>query len=383
MVADGGSKTPSPQTTGRTLAVPLPAAIPTATSLDPLPSNGGTATLSPAAIATDSRAARTVSEFATEQISGFEPGAAASLRVQGAKTTGQFLIAGGTAIDPTVIVEALASSLQDHGTDFARLLSTTSVKDVALSDVVTGVVTKEALELFEASRLGAPRTLGAFDLTTATDWVGVEAAVNGYVPGSVVYLVVTSEPIIFGSAIVGKDGAVELSGLLPLSVLETGAHNIRLVGTRDLGGVFVDGQGVVQVSDETMSQIERFDGGTNAIVAISGTAPEGSHMAVRLIPLDQQIPWWTVLVYVAIGFFMLYLVSRRPDSKTVKATYIGGAIIGALFPLIAAWITFAYILLLPTAVVTLALMAAGKWIQRRAHIRRLSALGHDITPQFA
>lgn len=383
VVAEGGSKSPNPQAPGRKLAVPLQAATVAATSLDPMPPGGRTASLSPAALATDSKASRTVSQFATEQLSGFEPGATATLRVQGAKTTGQFLIAAGTAIDPTVIVEALASSLQDHGTDFARLLSTTSLEDVALTDVLTGAVTKDAQELFEASSLGAPRTLGAFDLTKASHWVGVEAAVNGYAPGSVVYLVVTSDPIIFGSAIVGKDGAVELSGLLPLSVLEAGAHNIRLVGTRDLGGVYVDSQGVVQVGDETTAQIERFDGGTNAIVAISGTAPEGSHMAVRLIPLVQEIPWWTVLVYAAIGFFMLYLVSRRPDSKPVRAAYIGAAIVGALFPLIAAWITFAYILLLPTAIVTVALVVVGKWIQRRAHNRRLSTVGPDAAPQFA
>jgi len=219
------------------------------------------------------------------------------------------------------------------------------VATVDLSKVMTSSLSPDATELFKASGLGDARSLGSLRISNATHWISVRAQVHGYVPGSQVYLAVTTKPIIFGSARVDRLGTVSFSGLLPVDVLEAAAHSIRIVGTRNLGGVTVDSNGKIQLSDTTMRQIQRFDQGTNAVIEVRGSSANGTHAAIRLVPLTQTIPWWVLWVYL-IALLAVFIVRRRfPRSRTAMFTLwlVGG--IGMIAVEVIAWIQFAYIML--------------------------------------
>ncbi len=294
-------------------------------------------------------AKRTVGELGSEELGGFSSGQSVQILISGSRTTGQFLMSDSKVIDVPAIAAALSESMPRTGTDFARLTQAHSVSQVDLTKVTTGQVTKDAADLFTASGLGTPRTLGDLPITTSTHWLNVSAQVNGYVPGTVVYLAVTTDPIIFGSALVGADGNVSLDGYLPVDALEAGAHRLRIIGTRDLGGATVDASGNVHVSDAVMASIRKFDNGTNAVVQMNG----GSHAVFRLVPLYEEAPWWLFWFYLAalaLAFALRrWKVRLRWPVVTIWTVGIGG-FIGVET---AAWLSFSFEMMLWTPAVTI------------------------------
>lgn len=386
----GSSATASPSPSPRP-AVPAeqsPAAGPDGQLVEPQPigydqfsidagagSQPGSSPFSIAAAASNSSAVRSLDSFRSEPLGGFAPGTSVWLRISGARTVAQFVTASGQMGDPSALIAALSDSLGRNAVPFAQVSAVEPIVDLAPGQAITGPVTTDARDLFIASGLGAPRTLAGTALDPTWHWIKVSASVSSYAPGTVIYLAATTEPIIFGSVLVGADGTAEFSGALPLELLEPGAHNLRLVGTRDLGGVSVGPDGSVRVSDATMAEIQKFDQGTNAIVAVGGAAVDGQHVAVRLIPLVNPIPWWTLWVYAAACVLILIPLYRRPRSRaavTTTAAVIGG---GVLLPLIAAWLSFTYFLMLPAVVVTVlaAVAALITWRTGRDRLIRQEA----------
>ncbi|MGA0798261.1 MAG: hypothetical protein ACO3O9_03825, partial [Candidatus Nanopelagicales bacterium] len=109
---------------------------------------------------------------------------------------------------------------------------------------------------------------------------------------------------------VNKDGTAELTGDLPLNVLEAGAHTIRVVGIRIIDGLSADSNGEIQISDAAMEEIQRFDDGTKATIKWFGPNSSGGvNSAYREVPLEQIIPWWT-LWFVSVGAFLMLFLKR-------------------------------------------------------------------------
>jgi len=305
----------------------------------------------------------------SEAVGGFDEGSDVMIRVSGANTTGQFLLSLAEGIDTLAIAATLLESRDRLSEDFATLDECTAVASLDWDRVTTGQITDDARDLFEAIGLGTPVTAGTVAGDDATNWLDVNATARGYKPGSVVYLTVTSDPIIFGSALVGATGDVQLDGLLPVNALQAGAHSIRIVGTRELGGVSVGTDGNISLSDSTMREIQRFDQGSNAVVQISGQAAGSSHIAVRLIPLIQIVPWW-LLWYLIAGLILLLIVRQRKfDKRIPKLVFWSAAIGGVIVVEVFAWIEIAYVMLPWAPIAAGAILGLDFIITRIRHAR--------------
>lgn len=140
------------------------------------------------------------------------------------------------------------------------------------------------------------------------------------VNGTKVFLTLTSTPLVISEGIVNRDGRIQLTGSLPIEFLNAGEHRVRLVGIRSIGGVGVDENGEITLSDETMLEIERFDLGTQATVRMGGETPEGDYLnAIRVVPLVPVAPWWT-LWFILVGF-LIAAFARRKNWSNTKVKY--------------------------------------------------------------
>ena len=292
----------------------------------------------------DQTSTRTIRQLAIQPIPGFSSGTGTRIEVIGAKTTGQFIVARGSVADPVAVAAALEESVKRTATNFAQITSASQVIKPSPAEIIGGVPNKYAVEVFSASQLAEPKTVGQLNFENSTKWVKVSAKVDTYKPGSVVYLAVTTDPIIFGAALVDKYGKADFSGLLPIDLLSAGGHNIRIVGIRDLEGVSTDEQGKIHLAEETLIEIERFDPGTKATVKVMGANTSGGlHAAIREVPLMKYEPWWTV--WLAIWTAMLALLARRMGkvlSKKEKSVVYGLVTIGSLPALYLGWISATY-----------------------------------------
>jgi hypothetical protein len=184
-------------------------------------------------------------------------------------------------------------------------------------------------EFFAGAGLAEPRMLADLDLDDYSQWLLVTANSSTYAPGTQVYLTLTSEPLVLASAVVGRDGTANLAGTLPVEFLTAGEHRVRLVGIRALDGVSVDDQGEVQVSPELLEEIERFDLGTQATIAVIGANTQGAnHVALRVIPLIPVAPWWTLWL-ILVGA-LIALAVRFVPVRTTRVRRIANVAIGAV-----------------------------------------------------
>jgi len=182
-------------------------------------------------------------------------------------------------------------------------------------------------EFFAASGLPEPVSLADLDTTGFSQWIQVTGSADTYLPGSLVYLTLTSQPLVLASAQVASDGSVIVSGSLPVEWLTAGEHRVRLVGIRALDGVSVDDQGEVQLSDELMAEIQRFDLGTQSTIAVMGpNLTGGDHVALRVVPLVPEAPWWT-LWFILLGFLLKVLARWRGWARTVGRRLTGALLV--------------------------------------------------------
>jgi hypothetical protein len=246
------------------------------------------------------------------------------------------------------IAKALEESTQRTQSDFAKVTAVNPVEGKPqATDLYATPVTPAVQKVFAASGLQAPRLVKDVYSSKAENWLSVESAVSSYVPGSKVYLVVTTQPIILGAATVDKNGEAVIDGLLPLDVLEQGGHNIRLVGTRQIDGVSADADGNIKLTEKAMKAIKAFDQGTKATVEMQGSTVS----AVREIPLDKEIAWWTV--WLAIGVALLALLMRFLHKPVrFRRRVIAGvlAIVAGIPALAYGWFTASYELWIGTLI---------------------------------
>jgi hypothetical protein len=254
---------------------------------------------------------RTPGEKRTEVLQGFAPGSTTEIEVVGVRTGARFVLGPQAVTDSERVAEAMASSVAASSTDFFEVRSVGAVSEPTPPATWDESERNAVLSLFESSGLPAPKSLNDFDVSSFTQWVKIESEAKTYVPGSTVYWAVTSEPIVIGQARVNASGDAELVGTIPAELLGAGEHRIRLIGIRLLDGVSVDEDGNVQVTDDVMTEILRFDQGTQVTVAVLGQNPDGEqHTSLRIVALPDDVAaaWWPL--WIIAGAFGLFVVVR-------------------------------------------------------------------------
>jgi hypothetical protein len=308
-----------------------------------------TSALSPS----NSTATKSLSSAASEVIGGFAPGESLTVQVTGSRISGQFVVSPGNVGDVVGIAKALEESTQRTQSDFAKVTAVSPVEGTPqVTDLYATPVTPAVQKVFAASGLKNPRLVSDVYSSKSTNWLSVESEVASYVPGSKVYLVVTTQPIILGAATVDKNGEAVIDGLLPLDALEQGGHNIRLVGTRQIDGVTADANGKIKLSNKAMNAIKAFDEGTKATVEMVGTAKDGNTKAVaREIPLDKVVAWWTVWLAIGVALLALALRFLRKPVRFRRRVIAGVLAIAAGIPALAfGWFTASYELWIGTLI---------------------------------
>lgn len=262
-----------------------------------------------------------------EQITGFDPDKGLRLEVIGARTGARFVVTEANLIDALTLLNAINASIDAQAAEFSKV-------DSALVSSTSPAVPEQWSEreiavirdYFEASGLEMPVSLADVNFDEIDNWLTVRASGETYVPGTQVFLTLTSSPVVIGSATVDRFGKFEVEGYLPGELMELGEHRIRVVGMRSLDGISVDEDGNVVISDETMREIEKFDLGTQATVRIAGEAADGTTLnAIRVVPLEPVAPWWTLLFILAAA--LVASAMKRYRRMTRNSTKVIGSVL--------------------------------------------------------
>lgn len=332
--------------------------------MTPTPTSASTAGVVDPADPTSSSTEETlpINEIGSETLNGFAAGTGVRIEVTGSRTFSVLLATG--SVDLAALQAALDDSTARESTDFAYVLSTRVVTGAPtlMGDGLSGLRLDAAtLRLFEEAELAGPTVRGAGGAGT---WIVVRVRADTYLPGSRVYLVATSTPVIFASAIVGEDGRAVIEGGVPLALLEDGTHRLRLVGTREIGGVEVQADGSVELSDATMTEIARFDRGTTATVRISGTAASGVDTSlVRFVPLRTETPWLLLLIPAAVALFAA--LARRRGGARLRPFAIVAVVVAAGVVVVIAWMGMFFELMAAAVIVGLLLALLHAVVGRR------------------
>ena len=288
----------------------------------------------------------TLGELARERTPGFSDGTGITVLVTGSKVTGQFVVSPGEALDSLGLALALEESSNRWSEDFAQVTNADPISSPSQDSVYNAPVDETALDTFSRSGLATPKTLNDFNVSSSSKWLSVSADANTYLPGTKIYLTVTSEPVIFAEAIVDRFGKAQLVGSLPLDILPAGGHSIRLVGTRSIEGVSADSEGVLQLSSEAINQISQFDAGTMATVIMSGDMPTlNKQRLVREVLLGQDVPWWTIWFAGIISLLSLaFSIYRRKSQKRLNVVTPAVALAGSLPAIALGWWTISYLI---------------------------------------
>jgi hypothetical protein len=282
-------------------------------------SNGGAGT--------SAEGVRSVQELASERLGGFAPGVGTRIEVLGARTGARFVVTEANQVDSFTLIRAIQASIPAQSADFFALDDVRPAVAPQIPPVWVEEEREGIAEFFAASGLPAPVSLADLDTSGFGEWIQVTGSAETYLPGSIVYLTLTSEPLVLASAEVARDGSVLVTGSLPVEWLSAGEHRVRLVGIRALDGVSVDDQGEVQLSDELMAEIQRFDLGTQSTIAVMGpNLTGGDHVALRVVPLVPEAPWWT-LWFILLGFLLVVLARWRGLLKTRGRHLIGSLVV--------------------------------------------------------
>jgi uncharacterized repeat protein (TIGR02543 family) len=259
----------------------------------------------------NSTALRTLEELAAERFDGFAPAFSTRIEVLGSRTAARFVMTDTTQIDEFALIQAIQASIPVQAADFFAIDTLASVAN-GVTPRSWGMEERQAIsEFFAGAGLPEPRNLGDLDTTANTDWLLIQTSSSTYLPGTEVFLTVTSDPIVIGSALVDDAGRAVISGTIPLDLLGPGEHRIRLVGIRDLEGAYLNEQGDLQLTSELISEIERFDRGTLSTVAIIGNYDTNTgHIALRVVDLAATPPWWTL--WFILGAVLISLAVRIP-----------------------------------------------------------------------
>ena len=340
ILAPSISGSPIPTPTPTVVSSPTPSSTPSV-SQTPTPSP------SPTTPSNGSGVRRvTFDELPQDVTAGFEPSAMLHIEVTGARTAGQFVLTPGGVADAVGIAAALRDSAPNNAADFASVTTVQVVSQVPSSNqIFHASISSDIDKVFAESGLENPRSVSDIAVGS-TSWLNVKGRVTGYVPGSVVYMIVTTRPTILQAVVVGVNGMATLSGFVPLDGLPSGPHNIRIVGTRQLQGATATASGTQKLDAHAVHEVGRFDPGTQATVVVRGTSSSGGQFtAIREVLLDKKIAWWTLLLALLFSLAGLIAVAlRRPASRRFTYAVALLSVASALPAAVIGWNTSSYVL---------------------------------------
>ena len=384
--APAATATPTATPSARPTAAPAPATSAKVTAKDTLDLGGsatqaaGKTTLGSLTGQQRDQAVRTHTALQAEHLAGFGKNSKGQVEVIGAKTLATLVVAADASIDTTAVAETIREATGDQLGDFARLTAVSSTTRPAAVPTVT--VPYEDMSYFRLSALGEATPLSSIDTSASQGWMHFSVDITGYKPGTTAYLAMTSSPVVFASKVVGNDGTAHLEGDMALDVLPVGVHRLRVVGDRAIGPVTSDANGEILLTAAQLAEIAKFDQGTDAAVIVSGdSATGGEHIAVRIVPLDQQVPWW--LVWMLAGLALVLVASRlagvaeRTAGRWIKRVVL---VLGALVPIAVGLILDEPILSIVAAAVAL----VGLVLTRAVPVARKSyeEESYDYAPRF-
>ena len=294
---------------------------------------------------TGAQETRTLAHLSQETLKGFKPNMGVQVDVIGAKTGGQFVVAPGN-VDDLAIVAALKESIPRNESEFAKIDSVTILKNAKYSDTFKEPVGKIENEIFMASGLPEPKSIFGMYIGQDSKWIQVKASVSTYLPGTKVFLAVTTTPIIFGSAEVDKYGKATIVGQLPLNAVAAGAHSLRVVGVRSLDGITASKSGEIQISAKSMDEIKKFDAGSMATVTALGKGFNGGYNTmIREVPLERPVQWWPVWLALVVGLLSLvyryyYWRKAGKNQRKMVASVVAG--VAGIPAAIVGWVDITY-----------------------------------------
>ncbi len=337
---------PNRTTTTTTVSISRPNAtttVPPINAVDlgsgPLPStsvvppSGGGSTTTTQVLSTDSgsNAKRSIDELRSEKIKGFEPGSGVSVDVIGTRTLGQFAVLPTGTVDNIAIAAALLESTNRTATDFARIKEAKAVQEPSANELKTTNQIKstdaDMSQQFKDSELVNPVRMSDLSLPQDGKWIKVTLSVTTYKPGSIIYLTITSNPIVISEALVDQFGNAVVTGLFPAEIVGNGLHRIRVVGTRRFDDVVVNKKGEITLTESIIAEIVRFDMQSSATIRSTGAnLSGGNNTAVRVVPLRAPLPWWTLWICGLAAFLGLILKLNR-KLHLVRQLIVGSVVL--------------------------------------------------------
>jgi hypothetical protein len=279
----------------------------------------------------------TVESLEDRPLSGFRAGSGGQIVVGGARTTASVIIPPDfeTAANETIEASFNDSSVREQESFAATFnIKVTECFSPAMDHTIS--LNRRDRTLFSETEFLGARVLTSSEQMARGKWVTISIYVETYAPGTHIFMVVTSLPRIIGQTTVDRDGSAVLTASVPLEAIGPGAHRIRVIGERVLGGVSVDDKGQINISDETVQEIKKFDTGTTAIARIRGVAIDSeSREVVRYIPLREPTPWYWMLIPL---LTLVVLSVLRRQRRLLGSRFRLGLLLASATGLVPAWI---------------------------------------------
>ena len=300
------------------------------------------------AVGATSNSQRTLTQLAQEQFTGFAPNSGALLEIIGARTVGQFVTVPNVASDGFTIAAALNESVSRTATELVKINDSKAVpapSQTELEQVNKIESTKDEMgRIFFDSGLPTPTRLYDLRSPVKSSWVSASASVRNYAPGTIIYLTITSDPIVISEAVVDEFGNAQVTGVFPANVFGNGAHSIRVIGRRLIDGVVADANGEIKISNEAMNEIRKFDMQSNATVRYIGyNVSGGTSIAIRVVRLRSLLPWW--ILWLIVWTVIIGLIVKQSGRTMQKRDLIIGSgliILSALPSQYYGWTEIAY-----------------------------------------
>ena len=266
--------------------------------------------------------------IATESFGGFAPGVPTQLEIMGARTFTQLTIPSSGEITVETLQGAFGRSALDDQPDTPRVFPATSSLGFATP-------TPEELEILQDALawLGLPQAIAGPGLAPGAAVGEVVWRVEGYRPGSTVFLIATSDPSLVAWGTADDNGVATLRGSVLDTALPPGDHRFRVVGTSVIGDIAADQSGASTIGDDLSGYLALFDDDTRVSVALWGDNAEGAdHVAVRYIDpaLAQPTAIWWWLLAPAVLWLMVVLWRRRQGHWNEPGPTAGSVAVGAV-----------------------------------------------------
>lgn len=323
-----------------------------------------------------------VARIGEAPIEGFASGAELVVETMGARTVASLTISAEDAGNPNSVREKFAQALSVAGGESGFPVSSVQVLNASAgAEQALSVVERDSLDQ-ALSWVGLPPVARGPGVSDGSPAALVVWDLDGFVPGSTVFLVATSEPALIAWGQAGPEGQATLTGTVQSDTFAAGSHKLRIIGTTATETGLSAGAISANLSDLVGSAVGNYDSDTRMAVGVRGANPDGSdHVALRFIDLSvptQTTPvlWWLLLIPL-LGVLSALVVRR--SKKTVSGTERSGFALGTVtlgLPAVLVGLVSGPEILVLSGVVAALAAAAVAWIS----LPRSQRGDYQVTP---